>query len=230
MSKQILESGESALKSLVGHVTELTKLLNELKERPSALRKKFVKQLSGADELDNPELTTKKEQVEDITTETVELLNDMNVWIQLLLPKVESGGNFDVKVQLQFIAKVGSSIADVSKIHDTIASYHEKRAKVVAGLIKSEKIETTTSNTTKSVEEGKTGESEFKKRTVLEKVVSKSQYEALASVDVKLYLDLKEALRLQRDFLIVMQDYAIKNEKKLKKPKSLNESMPGFFM
>lgn len=230
MTEKLLESGVKAFSAALGHVEKLSNVLDQFKGKRSELRKQFKKDLAADAKFQNGELNNLKDTVEDTTDETIELLNDLNVWMLLLIPKVDSGGNFDVKIQLEFVKKIGQSIKDIEVISGKIATYHDKRSGLIDKMSASISTVTTKKNVLKTSEEnGKTGESETTTETRTEKELHIEQYEALASLDLDLYVTLKANVRLQRDFLVVLNDFAVKNEKKLKKPKNLRDAMPGFF-
>lgn len=229
-SELIKKQGEVALGTLNTHIVALSALLQLFHVKPSDLRKMYVESIKSSEFFSNFELKELKEKVEDQTFDTLDMLDDVNLWVQLLVPKIDDGGNFGVAVQLEFVSRLGKKAEHVRSLFDQIATYHEKRAGLAEKLSSKKSKEVRTTTVAKSVEKDKTGESQSESVTVTEVSNHPEQFDALASLDLKLFLQLKDSVREQRDFLITVQDFVNKNEKKIKDPKGIMNSLPGFIL
>ncbi|KAF1742202.1 hypothetical protein MXB_3183, partial [Myxobolus squamalis] len=60
----------------------------------------------------------------------------LQVWIQLLIPKIEDGNNFGVSVQEALLEEVGRVQQDVGAYLDQFSRYHANRAKLISKVLK----------------------------------------------------------------------------------------------
>ncbi|XP_065196012.1 proteasome activator complex subunit 3-like isoform X2 [Sycon ciliatum] len=62
--------------------------------------------------------------------------NQVKMWIQLLIPRVEDGNNFGVSIQEDAVGEVGRIEGEVVTYLDAISRYYLTRAKLVSKLLK----------------------------------------------------------------------------------------------
>lgn len=215
--------GESALDTLQASIKSIGELFtSSFIALPSELQRNYIEGYSN--DLSNPGLKKLKHEVEDQTFKTLDLMRNVQMWVQLQIPKIEDGNNFGVSVQMQLVRNMSETSDKLTNIFDEIATFHEKRSVLVDALSPKTKQEVKTNEVLEAVEKDKAGTTKSSMETTTTSVPLEEQLEALASIDVKLYLRMKEAIRSQRNYLLTTQDFVAKNEKRIKNPRGTNYS------
>lgn len=73
-----------------------------------------------------------KPEIKDI----IEACERIQMWIQLLIPRIEDGNNFGVSIQEEVLNEVNRILSESANYLDVISRYFVNRAKVVSKLVK----------------------------------------------------------------------------------------------
>ncbi|EJD03669.1 proteasome activator pa28, REG alpha/beta subunit [Fomitiporia mediterranea MF3/22] len=73
--------------------------------------------------------------------ELARLCDDVSIWIQLTMPKIEDGDNFGVAVQEEALAELNRCQQSAYNLRDTARQHHQTRAKICSKIIKYPNVE-----------------------------------------------------------------------------------------
>ncbi|KAL5519251.1 hypothetical protein ACEPAH_934 [Sanghuangporus vaninii] len=73
--------------------------------------------------------------------ELARLCDDVSIWIQLAMPKIEDGDNFGVAVQEEALAELNRCQQSAYNLRDSSRQHHQNRAKLCSKLIKYPNVE-----------------------------------------------------------------------------------------
>lgn len=218
MADKIKKDGEAALLSLSSLLATLTSLISaSFASKPSVVFKDYLAEI--ATDIGNGKVKDLKDNVVDITDETVTLLEQLKVWVRLMVPRIEDGGNFGVGIQMALIKQVGEELEKMTKLFEDMATYHEKRVLLVEKMVSKEVREAKDTTIAEAIEKDKTGTSKEETKRVVTPTPLSEQSQALAALDLKFYLAMKSSVIKQRNFLAAVHDYVEKNKAKLKDPR-----------
>eukprot|EP00924_Labyrinthula_sp_SR-Ha-C_P015520 maker-scaffold_4-snap-gene-2.46-mRNA-1 protein AED:0.00 eAED:0.00 QI:214/1/1/1/1/1/2/201/224 len=172
------------------------------------------------DNLYNEELKKLKSKVLNASQSSVETLQDLKTEVQLLIPKVEDGGNFGVRIQMQLVKMLKEELEDIEKVYDSVTGWYEKRGSAVAKIEKQVTVEVKENTIEQAIGDDKTGTSKSTSRTEKAGNASTENLEGLANLDMKMFLDLKKSVRGQISILKTVAKFIDNNKDKLETPRS----------
>mmetsp|Transcript_26196 Transcript_26196/g.56174 ORF Transcript_26196/g.56174 Transcript_26196/m.56174 type:complete len:241 (+) Transcript_26196:67-789(+) len=152
------------------------------------------------------------------------LLNTVDYFISLHVPKIEDGGNFGVGVQLDLVKKLVEKKKMVTEAVDDLLKYNESRANALTKL-KLPTTETFSSHKEDVTDEdGKTGKVELtskglKKSSSAEGPVYEACVAAVVAVDTLYYSKAGGVFSEIIISLVTIMDFIDKNKDKLVEPK-----------
>ena len=204
---------------------------------PSKLRVQFAQAVLAAPSAvgSNSDVQALVSVVGDEIAQLLSALQQLQLWIQLQVPKVEDGNNFGVEVQKYAYVHLKESHEKWQKTWDALADYCSARATAVEKLNMKATSESSTTTTVTSSKGGKDGDEEKSVTAKVEKqshTGSQVAADALAAVvelDIKWYVNLVHALEGVRDQYAVTADVIAKNKEKIELPRGKNDRA-GFNM
>lgn len=205
---------------------------------PSALSARFSAQIgaSPARVAANGEVAALAAVAGDELERLLGVLQKLQLWISLRVPRIEDGNNFGVEVQKAAFSLVKEAAAAWQKAFDALPDYHQQRATAVEKVNakrSSEKSATTTSSkTTGSETEDKTVATVVEKTSEAVANDPGALQDAIAHVialDVKWFANLARTLEGVRDQYAVVFDVIDKNKDKIELPRGSGDRA-GFSM
>ncbi|KAL8004728.1 putative proteasome activator PA28, proteasome activator superfamily [Plasmopara halstedii] len=237
--KSVASSGAALLSELPQRVAHVHTLVQQYasERAPSKLRAKFAQMVlaAPASVSSNGDVQALLAVVGDEVAQLMSCMQLLQVWIQLLVPKVEDGNNFGVEVQKYAYVHLKEALEKWQKTWDSLADYSSARATAVEKLNAKVNSETSTTTTVTSSKGGKEGDEEKSVTAKVEKqsnTGNKAPEDALAAVveiDIKWYFNLLRALEGVRDQYAVTEDVINKNKEKIELPRGRNDRA-GFNM
>lgn len=201
---------------------------------PSAARAKFAAQLEAnpSQLAVNDEVTALVALAADELDALLRALQQLQLWISLLVPKIEDGNNFGVEVQKAAFTVLKEHSATWQKQFDSLSDYAQQRATAVEKLNAKRSSEKTTT-ATKSTG-GKDGDEDKRVVSAVDKESSAAadvpDWRAyVLSLDVKWYCNLARALEGVRDTYATAFDVIDKNKDKVERPRGQGDRA-GFSM
>ncbi|GMF10647.1 unnamed protein product [Phytophthora lilii] len=235
----VTAAGAALLAELPQRVAQLQALVQQHagERAPSNLRASFAQKLLAAPSAvgSNGDVQALLAVVGDEVAALISAIQQLQLWIQLQVPKVEDGNNFGVEVQKYAFVHLKESLEKWQKTWDALADYSSARATAVEKLNAKASSESSTTTTVTSSKGGKDGDEEKSVTAKVEKqsnVGSQAAEDAVAAVvelDVKWYFNLVRALEGMRDQYAVTADVITKNKEKIELPRGKNDRA-GFNM
>lgn len=214
-----MKEGAATIAQVPAVIKDLDKVFKSSFTAPiSAKTAEFMKIYESSD-LANKPFKQLKNTVHDKLNNTLTMLQGIVLYLTLLVPKIEDGGNFGVTIQMSLIKQVSEMIKSWNTISKTIQEYHVKREGHVTKLMKSKKTSTATVDVKEAAEKDKVGKTVTTTETIAEGEINSEQYETLAAIDVEMYAGLQASVLGVRNNLITLHDFYTKNEKKILKPR-----------
>ncbi|GMF27962.1 unnamed protein product [Phytophthora fragariaefolia] len=231
--RSVTAAGAALLEELPQRVAHVHALVQQhaAERAPSAVRAKFAETAAGP----NGVVQTLLGVVGDEVARLLSAIAQLQLWIQLQVPKVEDGNNFGVEVQKYAFVQLKEALDKWQKTWDSLADYSSARASAVEKISAKDSSETSTTTTVTSSKGGKDGDEEKSVTTKVEKQSSngshpaKDAVDAVVELDVKWYFNLVRALEGVRDQYAVTADVITKNKEKIELPRGKNDRA-GFNM
>jgi len=82
----------------------------------------------------NARLTQLIEMIKPILRDAIEHMNQVKVWILLLIPRMEDGNNFGVSIQEEVLGEVRQIEAEAAQLLDQTSRYYLSRGKLVTKI------------------------------------------------------------------------------------------------
>ncbi|KAH7474067.1 hypothetical protein PRIC1_014381 [Phytophthora ramorum] len=237
--KSVTDAGAALLAELPQRVSQVHALVQQhaAERAPSAVRAKYAQAVLAASASvgSNGNVQNLLGVAADEVARLLSAIQQLQLWIQLQVPKVEDGNNFGVEVQKYAFVQLKEALDKWQKTWDSLADYSSSRAAAVEKLNAKTSSETSTTTTTTSSKGGKDGDEE---KSVTAKVDKQSNagsqaaedaVAAVVEIDVKWYFNLVRALEGVRDQYAVISDIILKNQEKIELPRGKNDRA-GFNM
>ncbi|KAF1774702.1 EF-Hand 1, calcium-binding site [Phytophthora cactorum] len=193
--KTVTASGAALLSELPRRVAQVHALVEQHagERAPSKLRAKFAQSVLAAPAAvsSNGDVQALLTVVGDEVAQLMSAIQQLQLWIQLQVPKVEDGNNFGVEVQKYAYVHLKEALEKWQKTWDSLADYSSARATAVEKLNAKASSETSTTTTVTSSKGGKDGDEEKSVTAKVEKqsnAGNKAPEDAIAAVveiDVK---------------------------------------------
>ncbi|KAG6612521.1 Proteasome activator subunit 1 [Phytophthora cinnamomi] len=237
--KSVTAAGAALLAELPQRVARVQALVQQhaAERAPSAVRAKFAQAVLAAPSAvgANGDVQTLLGVVGDEVAQLLAALAQLQLWIQLQVPKVEDGNNFGVEVQKHAFVQLKEALDKWQKAWDSLADYSSARAAAVEKLNAKASSETSTTTTVTSSKGGKDGDEEKSVTAKVDKQSSNGSsaaedaVAAVVEIDVKWFFNLVRALEGVRDQYAVTADVIDKNKAKIELPRGKNDRA-GFNM
>ncbi|TDH69633.1 hypothetical protein CCR75_009741 [Bremia lactucae] len=235
----VLTAGVARLSELPQRIAHVQTLVQQhtSDQTPSMLRAKFALEVLAdpATVSSNGDVQALLAIVGDEVLQLLHTTQQLQLWIQLQVPKVEDGNNFGVEVQKYAFMHLKEAQVMWQKTWDSLAEYSAARATAVEKCHTKATSESSTTTTVTSSKGGKDGDEEKSVTATVEKECkagTKAAEDAIAAVvelDVKWYFNLLRALEGVRDQYAVTEDVIVKNQSKIELPRGKNDRA-GFNM
>ena len=82
----------------------------------------------------NMAITALNDQLKPILREAIEYMNQVKVWILLLIPRMEDGNNFGVSIQEEVLGEVRQIESEAASLLDHTSRYYLNRGKLVTKI------------------------------------------------------------------------------------------------
>lgn len=158
------------------------------------------------------------------------VLDKLERFITLHVPKIEDGGNFGVGVQLDLVKKISEMKESTNKSLEALMAYYSARADAIGKLSLPSVTKTTTQSNSGTITDGKKEEKssettdEKSSETIGEGPAFESKVAAVVAVD---YLYYSKARGIMGEIIlsfVAVMDFIDKNKDKLVEPKGKSGS------
>eukprot|EP00941_MAST-03F_sp_MAST-3F-sp1_P004491 g4491.t1 len=232
--KQCKKQGQKELKALPDKVAAAAEFTAKLNKSQKEVRSTMLAaaEKSRVDGSVNEAMAQLLSDVESQLLSTIDSFDTISRWIQLLVPKMEDGGNFGADVQGAALKVVTEARKKLLGHLDELVKYHKDRFAALKDAVSLDKSKKTTTSKSQSKTEGgkaeeagdKTSTSTSNEETTTEKPVLADAVATLVTVDANWYYHLKLISSANLDSLAFVWDVVTKNIEKIKKPRGTGES------